>query len=110
MHVEPIVARAGHRQADAVDRDRPFGTMYGARSRRKTDRQPVELRLGPPVLDAADPVDVSLNEVSAEPAVGAQRPLEIHARARREPSERRDPQRLGADVGAKSRSPSIDGP
>ena len=77
----------------------PLWTMSGASVRRKADGQPVELGVAREVLDVADRVDVALDEMSAEPAVGAQRPLEIHRGAARQRSERRHAQRLGPDVG-----------
>ena len=56
--------------------------MYGASCGGKTHRQPVKVRVGAQLLDVADRVDVPLHEVPAEAAVGAQRTLEIHERAR----------------------------
>ena len=76
--VEAIGAEAGDRQADAVHRDRPLVHDVRREMRREADRQPVELRVLPELLDVADRVDVPLDEVSAEAAVGAQRPLEVH--------------------------------
>jgi hypothetical protein len=75
--------------------------MYGARSEGKLIGEPVEIGLGPPVFDAPNPVDVPLNEVTAETSVGAKRPLEIHPRALRDPPEGRDAQRFRTNVGAK---------
>ena len=103
--VEPVVAQTGDRQADAVDRDRALVDEYGASAGRKADRQPVELRVGPQFLDVPDGVDVPLHEVAAEPAVGAQRPLEIDERAPRQRAERRDAQRLRSDVGVNLAAP-----
>ena len=51
----------------------PLCTMYGASGARKADRQPVKVGLRAQILDEADGIDVSLHEVTAEPAVGAKR-------------------------------------
>ena len=47
--------------------------------RRIADGEPVAAAFRPQVVDDADAVDVAEHEVAAEPAIGAQRPLEVDA-------------------------------
>ena len=60
----------------------PLCTMYGASCGGKLTVSQWNSASGAQLLDVADRVDVPLHEVAAEPAVGAQRPLEIHERCR----------------------------
>ena len=62
----------------------PLCTRYGASGGGKLTVSQWNSASGSRLLDAADRVDVALHEVSAEAAVGAQRPLEVHRRARRQ--------------------------
>ena len=59
----------------------------------------MELGVLPQLLDVADRVDVPLDEVAAEAAVGAQRPLEVHDAAALQRAERRHADGFRADVG-----------
>src|SRR5262245_53998979 len=77
-HVESIRPQSSHRQTDAVDGDRSAMNDVGRERGGKADRQPVEVGLGPQILDVTDGVNVALDEMAAQPAVGAQRTLEIH--------------------------------
>src|SRR6185312_11735530 len=88
LHVEAIDAEAGHGQADAVDGDRTLVDQIRRQLRRKAHRQPVELRVLTQFLDIANRIDMALHEVTAEPAVGAQRTLQVHRAAMRERAER----------------------
>ena len=64
----------------------PLWTMSGARCDGKLTVSQWNSASGPQLLDVADRVDVPLDEVAAEPAVGPQRPLEIHGAAGRRAS------------------------
>ena len=77
----------------------PLRTMNGASAGRKLDREPVRIAVLPDVLDRAGGVDVPLDEMPAEPRIGAQRPLEIHHRPALDRAERGDARGLRRDVG-----------
>src|SRR5437762_11937020 len=93
LHVEPIGAQAGDGEADAVHGDRAFVYEKGREAWRKTDGEPVKLGVLAQLLHVADGVHVSLHEVSAESAVGAQRPFQVHRASGFEPAERRHARR-----------------
>ena len=76
----------------------PLRMKSGGQRRRIAHRQPVAAALGAQVVDHPDAVDMAEHEVPAEPAVGRQRPLQVHALAAGQRSERGDPGRLGADI------------
>src|SRR3954468_3580034 len=99
LYVEPIDAEAGHGQADAVDGDRTLVDEIRRQLRRKSDGEPVELRVLAQFLDVAHRIDMALYEVATETAVGAQRPLQVQRAAVRERAERRHPVGLGTDIG-----------
>jgi hypothetical protein len=78
LNVETICTDSRDCEADTVDRNRPFVDDVRRQLSGKTHGEPVEVRIGAHLLDVSDAVHVSLHEVYAEPAVGAERPLEIH--------------------------------
>jgi rhodanese-related sulfurtransferase len=64
----------------------------------KTDGQPHEVRLLTERVYDADAVDVTLHEMTAQAAVRAQWPLQIHHRPARHSAKRRDANGFRADL------------
>src|SRR4051794_20031993 len=77
-HLELRIAKGRNRQADAIDRDRAFGPHRRRERRRYVNRQPVRVTILPDPLESGRAVDVTLDEVTAEAAVGAHRPFEVY--------------------------------
>ncbi len=63
--------------------------------RRQVDVEPVTVAVARQARDPADGVDVPEHEMPAEPAVGAERPLEIDDASLSRTGERRHSKRLG---------------
>src|SRR5207247_7900561 len=101
LHVEPIRPESRNGQADAVDGNRTLGDEERRELRGKADGQPVKVQIDAQLLDVPDGIHVSLDEVTAEPAVGAQRPLQVHVAAARQAPERGDANGLRSDVRVK---------
>ena len=101
LHIESIRSEARNRQTDAVDRDRSLVHDIRGEQRRKAHREPVKIGVGTQLFDVADGIDVTLDEVTAQSAVCAQRPFEIQPASRLERAERRDANGFGPDVGLK---------
>ena len=99
----PSSSTAGDRQRHAVDGDRALlddvAQQLAGRAMRTTRAKPSSASR----RDAADAVDVALDDVAAEPVAGAQRQLEVHLRPRRRAAPSDDAaQRLGHHVGART--------
>ena len=100
--IEAIALQGRHREADPVNCDRALTDDVRCEVRRKTERQPFKVRLRAAPLQHSNGIDVTLDEMTAKPAVGTKRTLEVHARPRRQPAKRRHADRLGADIGPNS--------
>ena len=104
-HREAVVVEAGDRQPR---RRRPHGALLDRRSahdlRRRRERAVARLPLRLDASDLADGVDVALHPVTAHRVADAERGLEVHPIAGREPAERRAPQRLGTASNASDRA------
>jgi len=98
LHVEAIGAELGDRQADAVHRNRSLVHHERREPAWKRHGQPVKVRFGAKAFYQSDAIDVPLHEVTAESAIRTQRPFEIHARADRKRTQRRDANGFRSDV------------
>src|SRR5689334_7599564 len=78
LDVQPIRAQPGDRQADAIDGNRSLQDDVRRQRIREADSQPVKVCFLSQFFDAADRVDVTLDEMSAETPVSAKRTLEVH--------------------------------
>ena len=72
---------AGDGEADAVDGDRAFFGDVAAQILRDADGEPPVFAFGREARDAADAVNVTLDEMAAEARSGGERALEIHGMA-----------------------------
>ena len=107
LDVEPLVVERGDGQADAVDRNRALEDHPGRQIGRKANAQAAELAfVGDRRLEGADAVDVSLDDVPAEPAVGAQRPLQVDRPARRRAAPSAVTRRVSGDTSMHHGGPS----
>src|SRR3954471_20368845 len=97
-HIELVVAQVSHRQADPVDRDRPFAHDERRQCRRKLDRHPVGIAVSANRSQLPDTIHVALDEVPAEAAVGPHGALEIERLPGLERAQRRDARRFGPDL------------
>src|SRR5437667_1114393 len=77
-NLEPPSRDLGHRKTDAIHRDGAFENNVAHQSRRGGNLEHVILPCPFPPADLAQPVDVTADEMSPEPAVGRHRSLEIH--------------------------------
>src|SRR5215472_14328611 len=80
----------GDSKADAFDRERPLENHIAGEIRRNSDVEPVIIGAGDAVKRDEDTgaIDVALDDVSAETAVGAHGEFEVDVRARRDTRER----------------------
>ena len=101
LHVEAIRPESRNGKADAVDGNGTLGDEERRELRGKADCQPVKVQIDAQLLDVPDGIHVSLDEVTAEPAVGAQRPLQVHVAAARQAPERGDANGFRSDVRVK---------
>ena len=72
---------AGDGEADAVDGDGAFFGDVAAQILRDADGEPPVVAFGCEARDAADSVNVTLNEMAAEAGGGGERALEIYGLA-----------------------------
>ena len=100
--IEMAALESRDRQADAVDATEPLARK-AAQARAETPLSASGRRPRRASSDRADPVDVPLDEVAAEPAVGTHRPLEVHRLSGLHGAERRHARRLRADVRVRTR-------
>ena len=99
-----VVVEAGDRQPDAGDAHGALLDRVAHDLRRRREREVARLALRLDAGDLADAVDVALHPVAAHPVADAERGLEVHPIAGREPAERRAAQRLGDRVELEDRA------
>src|SRR4051794_36211836 len=97
---EPVVAEVGDGERDAVDGDRALLDDVAQQRRLGVDDDDAREALLAHLAHHAEPVDVALHDVAAQPVGGTQRELEVDGAVGLERSERGAPQRLVHHVGA----------
>src|SRR5438093_7288230 len=95
---ESAVLEIDERQAHAIDGDRAFANhLFGQRlSAGEENKLPFTLTLA--LVDAADAVDVALNDMSAQPIADSERALEVDLRTGFEVAEIGELERLRAGL------------
>src|SRR3954452_21523956 len=95
LHVETPLVETGNGQTDTVDGDRALSDDVRREERRIPNRQPEGVAIRANLLNRSRRIHVPLDEVSADPCIGAERALEIHQRASPKRPERSDPRGFG---------------
>src|SRR5439155_6007698 len=98
LHVETVGTESGNSEADAIHGDRSAVHDVRREARRKTHFEPVKIGLRGDRFDLTDRVHVPLNEMAAKAAVHAQRALQVHSAAARQPTEGRHAGGLGTHI------------
>ncbi len=94
-----LPSEARHGQADAIHGNRSLADEIGRQAPIERDRQPVRVAIRPNLVDDPGAVDVPLDEVAADAAVGRIERSRLTRCSCCKRAERRDARRFGADVG-----------